>query len=83
MRGERSNLPVSLVGLLLELSGAVGESNVEFFGSLDDDLSAKKLTRTDDLTWSRQRGCLRSQRSKFCCSSAATPYPSRCGSGAS
>jgi len=29
----------SLVGLLLELGGAVGESHIEFFGSLDDGLS--------------------------------------------
>ena len=28
----------SLVGLLLELGGAVGESNIEFFGSLHDGL---------------------------------------------
>ena len=32
----------SLVGLLLELGGAVRESNIEFFGSLHDDLSVKK-----------------------------------------
>ena len=31
--------PVSLVGLLLELGGAVRESNIEFFSSLDDGLS--------------------------------------------
>ena len=30
--------PWSLVGLLLELGGAVGESNIEFFGSLHDGL---------------------------------------------
>ena len=33
---------VSLVGLLLELGGAVSESNIEFFGSLHDRLSVKK-----------------------------------------
>lgn len=34
----------SLVGLLLELGLAVGESNIEFFGSLDDGLPARVNT---------------------------------------
>ncbi len=36
----------SLVGLLLELGGAVRESNIEFFGSLDDGLSTEMRTES-------------------------------------
>jgi len=37
--------PRSLVGLLLELGTAVRESNIEFFGSLNDGLSKIRMVR--------------------------------------
>ncbi len=58
----------SLVGLLLELGGAVRESNIEFFGSLHDGLPVnnggqntnginERLKGRAFLTWSWRRRC--------------------------
>ena len=51
--------PGSLVGLLLELGGAVGESNIEFFGSLHDGLpvnngGSEHESGTQKSAWARR-----------------------------